>query len=53
MVTFVYAYGDDESGIGTWETGREESIWINDMDRETNEVATHWMPLPSPPVFDT
>lgn len=41
-VTFGYAYPIDEG----WDTGRKGSIWINDMDRQTNEVATHWMPLP-------
>jgi len=25
-------------------------IWINDMNRESNEIATHWMPLPNPPL---
>lgn len=49
-VTYGYAYSNDEGGSGKWDTGNEESIWINDMDRETNEVATHWMPLPLPPL---
>ncbi len=40
-VTFGYAYD--------WESESDKYVWINDMDRETNEVATHWMPLPSPP----
>lgn len=48
-VTYGYAYNDDEGGSGKWDTGNEDSLWINDMDRETNEVATHWMPLPKPP----
>lgn len=44
-VTYGYAY-DPKDG---WDTRNDNSIWINDMDRETNEVATHWMPLPRPP----
>ena len=48
-VTYGYAYSDDEVGGGVWDTGSENSIWINDMDRQTNEIATHWMPLPEPP----
>lgn len=48
-VTYGYAYRDDEEGSGSWETGNDTSIWINDMDRETNEIATHWMQLPEAP----
>jgi hypothetical protein len=48
-ITYGYAYADEESGSGKWDTGNEGSIWINDMDRETNEVATHWMHLPEKP----
>jgi hypothetical protein len=44
-ITLGYAYPIQEG----WDTGNPGSIWINDMDRQTNEVATHWMPLPSPP----
>lgn len=44
-VTYGYAYPLEEG----WDTGNESSVWINDFDRETNEVATHWMPLPEPP----
>ncbi len=44
-VTFGYAYDPAEG----WDTGHDHSIWISDMDRVTNEVATHWMPLPEPP----
>lgn len=44
-VTFGYAYLPNEG----WDTGSKKSIWINDMDRETNEIATHWMPIPPPP----
>ena len=40
-VTFGYAYD--------WPPEDEWRIWINDMDNETNEIATHWMPLPKPP----
>lgn len=43
-VTFGYAY-DPKEGC---DTGNSHSIWINDHDRCTNEVATHWMPLPEP-----
>jgi hypothetical protein len=43
-VTFGYAYSYEE-----WPQEENGSIWINDMDRETNEIATHWMPLPKPP----
>lgn len=32
-----------------WELENENYVWINDMDRETNEIATQWMPLPEPP----
>lgn len=38
-VTYGYAFGIED----------ERRIWINDMGRETNEVATHWMELPKPP----
>lgn len=48
-VTYGYAYSDDENGPGKWDTGNDHSVWINDMDRETNEIATHWMPLPKAP----
>ncbi len=41
-VTFGYAYED-------WPKEENGSIWINDMDSETNEVAIFWMPLPEPP----
>lgn len=44
-VTYGYAYPIEEG----WDTGNEGSIWISDMDRQTNEVATHWMELPQPP----
>jgi len=48
-VTYGYAYCDfEEEGLGVWDTGNSGSIWINDMDRGTNEVATHWMELPKP-----
>jgi len=40
-ITYGYAYD--------WERESDEYIWINDIDRETNEIATHWMPLPNPP----
>lgn len=39
----TYGYAHD------WEFEDERYIWINDMDSETNEIATHWMPLPEPP----
>lgn len=48
-VTYGYAYSDNECGSGKWDTGNDYSIWINDIDRETNEVATHWMNLPNYP----
>lgn len=38
-VTYGYAFDIEDERI----------VWINDMDRETNEIATHWMPLPKPP----
>lgn len=44
-VTFGYAYDPAEG----WDTGNDASIWIADHDRVTNEVATHWMPLPEAP----
>lgn len=40
-VTYGYAYD--------WDKESEDYIWINDMDRETNEIATHWMKLPEKP----
>ena len=40
-VTYGYAYD--------WEPESNRYVWINDMDRETNEIATHWMPLPEAP----
>lgn len=27
----------------------ENNVWIHDMDRETNEIALFWMPLPVAP----
>lgn len=48
-VTYGYAYPTEEWVHGIWKTYSAPSIWINDMDRETNEIATHWMPLPKPP----
>ena len=44
-VTFGYAYDPREG----WDTGSDSSVWINDHDLQTNEVATHWMHLPKPP----
>lgn len=44
-ITYGHAYCIEDG----WDTGNSKSIWINDMDRQTNEVATHWMPLPNPP----
>lgn len=44
-VTYGYAYPFDAE----LDTGISTCIWINDMDRETNEIATHWMPLPEAP----
>lgn len=41
-VTFGYAYD--------WEQESDVYVWINDMDRETNEIATYWMELPVPPM---
>lgn len=40
-VTYGYAYD--------WEPESDRYVWINDMDRETNEIATHWMPKPEAP----
>jgi hypothetical protein len=40
-VTYGYAYD--------WEKESDRYVCINDMDRETNEIATHWMPLPEKP----
>ena len=40
-ITYGYAYD--------WEPESNRYVWINDMDNETNEIATHWMPLPQPP----
>lgn len=40
-VTYGYAYD--------WEPESDRYVWINDMDRETNEIATHYMSLPEPP----
>jgi len=47
-VTMGYAY-DPEEG---WDTGAEKTIWISDLDRQTNEIASHWMPLPLPPEIE-
>lgn len=47
-VTYGYAYPIEEG----WDTGSDGSIWINDFDRQTNEVATHWMPLPDSPKIE-
>lgn len=47
-VTYGYAY-DNKDGSDLYASEDKHSIWINDMDSETNEVATHWMPLPKPP----
>lgn len=44
-VTYGYAYNP----IDGWYTDNKNTIWINDMDRDTNEIATHWMPLPQDP----
>lgn len=44
-VTCGYAY-DPKDG---WDTGNDDSIWINDALSETNEIATHWMSLPEKP----
>ncbi len=44
-VTYGYAYPIEDG----WDTGSKDTIWINDMDRETNEVATYWMTLPALP----
>jgi hypothetical protein len=38
-VTFGYAFDFED----------ENRVWINDMERETNEIATHWMELPALP----
>lgn len=38
-VTFGYAFDIDSEG----------TVWINDMERATNEVAIYWMPLPEAP----
>ena len=44
-ITFGYAYKREDG----WDTGYDHLVWINDFISETNEVATHWMPLPNPP----
>lgn len=44
-ITFGYAY--------EWDQEINGSIWINDHDNQTNEIATHWMPLPKPPPKTT
>ncbi len=44
-VTLGWAYDPLEG----WDSGHKHLIWISDCDRQTNEVATHWMPLPNPP----
>ena len=44
-VTYGYAYNPADG----WDTGNHHSIWINDLDRQTIEVATSWMPLPELP----
>jgi hypothetical protein len=40
-VTFGYAHD--------WEKESDRYVWINDIDRQSNEVATYWMPLPEKP----
>ena len=42
-------YACEDNGEGEWDTGSPHLIWINDVDRGTYEVATHWMELPQPP----
>ena len=39
-VTYGYAWD--------WEKESDEYVWINDMDRQTNEIASDWQPLPKP-----
>lgn len=38
-VTFGYVFDIDSQG----------TVWIVDLDRESNEVAKYWMPLPESP----
>lgn len=44
-VTYGYAY-DPKEGFST---EGDTIVWIHDMGRDTNEVATHWMSLPGAP----
>jgi Protein of unknown function (DUF551) len=39
-VTFGYGYDWDNDGT---------YVWIHDIDRDTNETATHWMYIPEWP----
>jgi len=48
---YLFVNGKKEVTYGyVFDIEDEERVWINDMDRETNEIATHWMPLPTPPT---
>lgn len=47
---YLFMNGKNEITYGyAFDIEDEERVWINDMDRETNEIATHWMSLPLPP----
>jgi len=44
-ITYGCAYAPKDG----WIVDNETIVWIHDMDIDTNEVATYWMSLPSPP----
>lgn len=46
----VFFNGKREITLGTcFDIEDEYRAWISDDVRVTNEIATHWIPLPEPP----
>ena len=47
---YLFFNGKKEATFGyAFEKEDDERIWIVDLARETNEIATHWMPFPESP----
>jgi hypothetical protein len=46
----IFLNGKNEVTVGECFAIEDKNmVWIHDYSRGTNEIATYWMPLPSPP----
>ena len=48
--SYLFVNGKKEVTCGyAFDIEDNRRVWISDAISQTNEIATHWMPLPKPP----